>query len=804
MKTALRKLWGDIAATPGRYAMMIIAIAISSAAIIAMLLTYSVLTRAVQSNYMDTNPAAAQLMLGQMDVMHGSNRIEKAESILSLVRKNPAISDAEIGSNAYFNVEVAANQFVTALIFIVPDVEKVRINKFRLDAGKWPKRGEIVLERKALKVAQLSLGDQINFIGQNGVTHPLTVSGAVHDPALAPADTEHIIYGYMSQATFLDLNESLDTNFIKVTVAQEYTSVAAIENIVADVVKNISSLAVVHDVRIPPPAQHPHQTQMTSGLRMLLSFSVLAVILGAVLIATTLWGLLAQQVRQIGIMKTIGASSAHIFSLYLILVTVIGVFALLIGFPLGLLAGKNLIAMTADLLNLHIVDTSLPIGLWLFSLVFCIGLPLLMAIYPIRIAAIKTVRAALDDYGVVCSATEKSQIKLNFLSPIWKMTFANIFRRRGRLSFTVFLLAIAGATFLSSQNLLTSWDSLGRQAQAHRFYQIEASFSESNAQETISAVLQKIQGINKVEFFNKYGVSPTTKSGLTVKRVYPDGGHGSFSAYAVPVSTSMFSLEEMDGHWLSAQGVDEVVLNQTAHHLFFPDKKIGDVIDVRMQEKFNHFRLVGILSEPLAGASLYIKQTYSSSKTYPGPNSFRIRLDDVSASNIEKFAVQLGDEFKLSGVTLDSIVTENQRKRSGNGHLMIMVLILVMIAMAMMLVGFISLTTVMSTNVSERLREFAVMRTLGAKNLTLFSLIINESVLIAVCSFLVALPIAGIFSVLMVRMLASISMQPLSVTISTNGLFWWLCIVVIGAILAAIAPALNAMRFTIREVLTYS
>lgn len=794
MRTALCKLWGDIAATPGRYAMMIIAIAVSSAAIIAMLLAYSVLTRAVQSNYMATNPAAAQLMVGQVDVM------SNAESILSLVRKNPAISDAEVGANTYFKVEVASNQFVTALIFIVPDLEKVRINKVRLDAGKWPKRGEILLERKALGVAKISLGDQLKLSGENGVTHLLAVSGTVHDPALGPADTEHIVYVYMSQATFLELNESLGESFIKFTVLPEQLNTTAIENIAADIVKNLEPLMVVHEVRVPPPAQHPHQTQMTSGLRMLLLFSVLAVVLGAVLIATTIWGLLAQQVRQIGIMKTIGASSTQIFLLYLILVMAIGVLALLIGFPLGIWAGNSLIAMAADLLNLNITDASLPISLWVFSVIFCAGLPVFMAIYPIHVAATKTVRAALDDCGVaeVFSGTNKSYISLNFLSPIWVMTLRNIFRRRGRLSFTVLLLAIAGATFLSSQNLLASWNALGLKAQAHRYYQIEANFSEANSQEVISAALQKMSGINEVEFFNKQGVSPVARNGLAIERVYPDGGHGNLKLYAVPVQTTMFSLDIIQGHWLSEHKADEVVLNQSAHSSFFHEKKIGDMIDVYAHDRPKQFRLVGIMSEPLAGAGLYINSTNST------PNSFRLSLDDMGVSNIDSFAVQLDHGFKRAGLSIGSIATENHRKKSGNGHLMIMVLILVMIAIAMILVGFLSLATVMSTNVSERLREFAVMRSLGAKNSTIVSLIVNESVLIALSSFLVALPIAGLFSVLMVQMLAGMTMQPLSVAISANGLMSWLCIAVLGAVLAALLPALNTTRFSIREVLVYT
>lgn len=795
MRRALRKLWGDVAATPWRYIMMVIAIAVSTAAIVAMLVAYSVLTREVQRNYMDTNPAAAQIMLGQVDVM------DNAENILSAMRKNPNITDVEIGGHSYFKMEVAPNEFVTVLVFIASDLKDARINKLRLDKGEWPKTGEVLLERKALSVAHATIGNKIKLIGRNGVEHSLLVNGTVHDPALAPADTEHIVYAYMSHATFLSLQESPSENFIKFTVAPAQLNISTLEAITAESVKNISPFFAVHEIRIPPPARHPHQTQMTAGLRMLLIFSVLAMVLGSVLIATTFWGLLAQQIRQIGIMKAIGASSAQIFSLYLILVIIIGSLALLVGFPLGIWAGRELIFITADLLNLNIADIGLPLSLWLFSIFFCLGLPVLMALYPIHIAATKTVRAALDDYGVthVFSNADNFLSKLKFFSPVQSMVLRNMLRRSGRLSFTLLLLAMAGATFISSQNLLASWDFLGQQAQAYRHYQIEAGFAEDIPQDVVQGILSQHKSIQSVEFFNRYSATPITKNGLAIERVYPDGGHGSLKLYALPVQTKMISLELYSGHWLSEQNADEVVINQTAYSAFFADKKIGDTIDVQVHDKNNRFRLVGILAEPLAGAALYVNKI-----SYTNPNAFRLTLDDRSSSNIDALSIQLQQEFKQSGISLNSITTENQRKRSGNGHLMIMVVILVMIAVAMIVVGFLSLATVMSTNVSERLREFAVMRTIGAKNATIFYLIIGESILIALCSFLAALPITILFSVFMVRVLASISMQPLSLVVSANGLLSWLAIAAVGAVLSALIPALNAMRFSIREVLSYS
>ena len=372
MKTALRKLWGDVTATPGRYSMMVIAIAFSSAAIVAMLLAYVVLTREVQRNYMATNPSSVQIMI---DKNNSDDEIEKA---LSTIVKNPYIDDAEIGGQFYSKIEISPNQFVTALIFVLPDLQNIRINKPTLDAGEWSGINEILLERKALGVAKTLIGKDIQLIGRNGRTHSLKVSGSVLDPALAPANTEHIVYGYMSKSSFLHLQEPLDAHFIKLIVKPEKQNTLTIENISEEILNNISSIVDVTESRIPPLGLHPHQTQMESGLKMLLLFSLLAAVLGAVLIATTLWGLLAQQVQQIGIMKTIGAGSTQIFSLYFILLSIIGVIALIIGFPLGILAGNIFIDLAANLLNINIADYSLPKSLWILNVIFCIGLPLLL------------------------------------------------------------------------------------------------------------------------------------------------------------------------------------------------------------------------------------------------------------------------------------------------------------------------------------------------------------------------------------------------------------------------------------------
>src|SRR5512135_2239609 len=100
---------------------------------------------------------------------------------------------------------------------------------------------------------------------------------------------------------------------------------------------------------------------MTTILVMLLVFSFMSLVLSGILTAAMIGSLLAQQIRQIGIMKAIGARSSQITSLYLILIALLGFAASLIGVPLGILAGQGFAGVVAQLLNLKIYSAATPV-----------------------------------------------------------------------------------------------------------------------------------------------------------------------------------------------------------------------------------------------------------------------------------------------------------------------------------------------------------------------------------------------------------------------------------------------------------
>ncbi|MBK7317958.1 FtsX-like permease family protein [Candidatus Villigracilis affinis] len=77
-------------------------------------------------------------------------------------------------------------------------------------------------------------------------------------------------------------------------------------------------------------------------------------------------GLLAQQIRQIGIMKAIGARTRQITGLYLVLIVSLGIAASLIGVPLGIAAGRGFTGVIAQLQTLKFTAMSFRHGSILF------------------------------------------------------------------------------------------------------------------------------------------------------------------------------------------------------------------------------------------------------------------------------------------------------------------------------------------------------------------------------------------------------------------------------------------------------
>jgi putative ABC transport system permease protein len=796
-----KKLWRDLQAARGRMIMMVVAIGVSIFGVGTILSAYTILMREISQNYLGTQPASAFIELDRVD-----------ETLVKAVRQQPGIADAEATSWVTARVEVKPNQWLPLLLFVVPDFNAMRLDTFKPESGAWPPPEQtLLLERLALPLTNAKEGDTLTVQTPNGPKLGIKISGLVHDPGLAPSWQEQTVYGYITPATLALLGEGSTLQILKVSVSDQPDNMAAIETRVGGLATWLKGQGyVVDEIRIPPPGMHPHQSQMNSILVMLLVFSLMALVLSAILTATMIGGLLAQQVRQIGIMKAIGARTSQITSIYLVLVTFLGLVAAALGIPAGNAAGRGFAIVVGELLNFTIYSDALPAWVYLVELLMGILIPLLVALNPIQRTSRVTVRETLTDYGARRETGSRSLDawlgKVRGLDNTLLLALRNTFRRPGRLALTLGLLAAAGAMFITGLNVKTGWETFLATAADNRHYDLEIRFNSPQPTETIAALVASVPGVQRMEVWNIMPAALYRPDNLNIVRTYPDGGHGSFSLRSAPLGSKLMDAPVITGRWLQAGDSDAVVLNQMSA-AFFPDARVGDTIQLTVNGRTSSFKLAGVVKQILTPATAYVlPQTFAQAAGLAATdtNAVRIVLNQHDAATIGAVTGKLENTLAAQSISMKVVISETMLEGATSGHVYIFIFALILISVVMAVVGVLGLMSSMSTSVIERTREFGIMRAIGAQSRVILRNVISEGVFIGLLSWVIAVPLALPLSWGIGYQVGTLSFRsPLPLILSPWAVFGWLILVVLGSIGASAYPARQASRLTVRETLAY-
>ena len=796
-----QKMLRDLWIAKGRMVMMVIAIAVGIFGVGTILSAYTILTREISRNYLSTKPASALLELDKVD-----------QALVESVRHRPGIADAEASSSVMARIEIKPGEWMPLLLFVVKDFNAMHINTFRPESGAWPPpEGSILLERVALPLVNAKVGDALRVQTPNGPKRKVTISGLVHDPGLAPAWQEQTAYGYVTPSTLAWFGESSNLHILKITVKDQPLNVTAIEHTVSDLAAWLKQQGhSVEEIRIPPPGKHPHQTQMTAILVMLLIFSLMALGLSAILTATMIGGLLAQQVRQIGVMKAIGARTCQIASLYLVLIVLVGIVAVILGLPPGIAAGRGFARVVAELLNFTLYSEAIPGWVFLVQLLVGVLVPFFVALIPIIKTTKTTVREAINDYGVSRKMFGSRRLdtllgKIRGLDRTLLLALRNTFRRRGRLALTLGLLAAAGAMFMASLNVKTAWEYNLKDAASNRHYDLEIRLNRPEPEQKIFAIIANVPGVQQIESWNMAPVALNRPDGLNIVRTYPDGGHGSFTLRSAPPESKMLQSPLLSGRRLQPGDTGAVVLNHMAY-AFFPNIKVGDPISLTVNGQPVTFRVVGIVREILTPATAYVTQDAFAGATgqLGQANALRIVMKEHDTNTRSTVTKEIERALEKENIIMKINITETMLDEAINGHVYIFIFALILMAVVMAVVGALGLMSTMGTSVVERTREFGVMRTIGGKSGTVLRNVIFEGLFIGLMSWAIALVFSLPLSVAIGRLIGNLSFRsPLPLVLSPMAVVIWLAVIVLGSIAASAYPAWKASRLTIRETLAY-
>jgi putative ABC transport system permease protein len=791
------KLLRDLWMARGRTLMMIIAIAVSVFGVGTVLIAYTILTEEIERNYVQTNPASATIKVDEV-----------SDEILDYVRSYPEVAEVEARKTVLSRIRTEDGDWLPLIVFAVTDFEQVQINTFAPEEGAWPGETEtLLLERTSLDLVEGEIGDSFIVRTPNGENMEVPVSGTVHDPGLAPSWQERMLYAYVSPETLGWLGEPEEFDEVRIVLTDPYNR-EEIHRVSQEIAGQLTQQGhTVHELEIPPPGEHPHQRQMVSLLVMLLLFSFMALALSGILVATMISGMLAQQVRQIGMMKAIGARTNQIIGLYMLMVLIISLVATVLAIPFSIMAGRALAEVVADLLNFTIYSGSVP--LWVFAVqVSGLLVTLLIAFFPIIRGSRITVREAINDYGVTEVKSNQNRLdvwlsKLKGLGRSLHMIIRNTFRRRGRLLLTLMLLSVGGAMFMTALNVLAAWEQNLDEAAADRHYDLEIRLHEPAMKDEALAIINSVPGVEHTEGWGYSSAAVTNFDGVEVIHTYPDGSHGSFAIRAMPVDSELISFPVVSGRWLQEGETAEVVLNHTAAELF-SGASPGDEISLTVHDQPLALDVVGVMREVGSPAVAYVSMDKYEQiiGQEEAASSFRVVFHDQAERENADIIQSIEEQLDAANLNVDIVISEEELDQAINEHIAILIFALMAMAVLMAVVGGLGLASAISTSVVERTREFGIMQANGATPAIVLRNVISEGVLIGLMSWflaaLISLPLSSVVGNIVGGLAFNVS---LPLVFSPYSALLWLALIVIGSSLASFFPARRASRLTIRETL---
>ncbi len=792
--TRWTKVYRDLWNNRSRTILVIVSIAVGVFAIGMIAATRQALTSSLQAQFAAMHPADAIIQTAPM----------LDEDFVEATRHMPGVDAAE-GRRALalrISLDGKGATWRDLTLYALHDYNDQRLLFVRPQDGIWPpEKRQVLMERASMAYIGAEPGKQLLVKTPDGRQFHLTVTGRAHDLYRLPPVMEGWIYGYVSMDTLRWMGQAEGYNELYVSVSDP-TSIRAVTDKVADRVEAIQ--LPVYQKTLPRLGEHPLNYIIDTVLVLLGLLAVLSLFLGALLVVNVISALIAQQERQIGIMKAIGARSWQIIGLYFVMVLFLGLIACLVAIPFSVLVADSLTAFVAELINFDPPRVELTSQALLLQ--FGVGLlvPLIAAAPSILNGTKVPPARVLSEYGIneVWGGAGLLDRILRFFPNFTRdllLALRNPFRKRGRLILSLVTLTFSGAVFMAVVNLQSSLNATLNEMFGFWRYDAWLVLEENISSKRLVNEAKAVPGVRQAEAW-----------GFTIGRyVRPDGSESdNLYLIAPPAGTSLLDAPIVSGRDLRP-GDTQVILVSPGLLANEPTLHLGGPMLVKMEGHDQTYTIVGVMNMMgSASVGYFTLMDYDAyARHVRAPNRansivFTVDAQGIDAQRALMSAVE--KRYERAGIkVLNSFLIADERVEIDSAFAIIVALLMAM-TFVLATVGGLGLMGTMSLNVIERTREIGVMRAYGASNAAVFRIVIVEGVLIGMMSWILAIGLSLPLSSLLARNVGEAFMEyPMLASYSIGGILAWATLVVVISIVASLFPAFHAVRLTVTQVLAY-
>ena len=783
-----RKVVRDLWLHKSRTSLVVSAICIGIIGAGSVLDAWSLLRRATRQEFDASNPASAVLRTDAID-----------DALLARVRALPAIASAQARRTVLGRVQTQLGSH-TALLIASRDFATDPIGVIKRDQGAWPPRdGAIVVEHSSVEFAGVSAGDSISIqIRDVASQHTLPITGIARDVGLAPGWMEHVVYGFVTPRTLARLGATSSMNELQFVVRDRTMDRTAVQRVAREVRLVVESTGHrVSDVNVPVPGRHIHAGQIDSLLYTQGAFGLLALLMSGLLVVNLISAMLTGQVREIGVMKAIGARGGQLAAMYLTLSLLLGLTACVISIPLAAVFGRMYAEFTADILNFDIAGFRIP--LWSFGLQLAVGalLPVAAAAVPVARGCRISVSEALRDFGIAGRANGVSGRLLHGVPGLSRpvlLSLRNAFRRRQRMVLTLATLSLGGAVYLGAINLRAAVIGAVDLLFVSQHYDMTFRFVRPYPADSIVAAVHSVSGVAHAEAWSSARAAVSAADGLT---------GNSFPLTAPPLDSRLLRVVVDSGRWLSAGVAHELVVNRRLLE-DVPELALGREVTLIIEGKLARWTVVGVADTGPSPMAYTSRETLERVTGQAGATAVVVAADGAGPATQLDVIRRLRSELVDRGFDVSSGQLMAEQRRVMEDHLLMVAGFLGNMSLLMIVVGGLGLASTMSLAVLERTREIGVLRAIGARHGAILAMVQIEGLVISILSWALAIPLSVPMSVALGVAFGRVMLKvPVRLAPELSGVLLWLGVVVILSVIACAWPAIRATRITTAAALAY-
>jgi putative ABC transport system permease protein len=803
MSVIWHKLWADLWNNKVRTSLVVLSIAVG---VFAIGVTFGMIDQ----------------MLGVMDASHQAGvpahiTMELTQNVdrdlVDRLKRVNGVENIALGSQTTIRYKLRPDDdWQSGWLIMREDFEKQLYSLIPLQAGQWPSRGRVGIERLSSQDLGLSIGDTVWF-EQADRPRPRQINGVLWYRVVGPPSIG-------APAVFFTDSAGMEAFGLP---AGEYNQLLVrvtpySEELVRQVASNLKDRLSKENIGVAgtsydDPEKHwgrPIVASISMVLQVLAAASLLA---SVVLVFNTLMAVITQQTNQIGILKAIGGTQVQIARLYLSGVVIYGLLSLLIAMPLGAVSAYYLSKFLLNMINIDYEQFQYSSQALFLQTIAAIAVPLLAALWPILHGTAITVRQAIASYGLGgdfgYSKLDQlvEQVSQRILSSPYVMALGNLLRRKGRLLLTQAVLVVAGVMFLAVNSLSTSIDQTLDNIFARNGYDLTLTYKHDERVERLTAIAGSHPAVEYAEVWFTHGASILRK-GQHLKEV----GQGA-ELIGLPNGSAIFRPDIIvAGRWLNPADNRAIVISKD--NAADNNLQVGDTVTLDLGELGNdEWQVVGIYQSALSDLGggeidpVYANReaVFGATHRYNQGNQLYVRTRSHTEADTEAVANQLAGLYEAKKIDVSDTQTIYQNRNDVDTQLGMVVIMLAVLAVLMALVGGIGLMGALSINVVERTREIGVMRAIGARTTTILGMFVMEGVLQGLFSWFVAVPLSLVLGRSLADALGTILFEAaLDYQYNFGAVLTWLAIVLVISTLASILPARNATIISVRDSLAYA